>query len=142
MRDIYLISHFIGLALGVGSNFFLLAMRLSTKSLSIEEQNKLMEKVRPATKLGSIGLLLIIISGLALLLPQWSNGLILKKDGLFHTKLTLVFILVLLFGFLQILQKRVLSSGTIKTHNKLRSITLMMALLNTAIIIIAVYIFH
>ena len=140
MRDLYLICHFLGLAMGVGSSLSLLILRLSANKLPPTEQMTLIERSMIVSKLGSFGLVLIILSGIGLTLPQWSEGLMLKKEGLFHTKLLLVFLLSLCFGYSQVLQKK--SKTDFNVLSKLKVSGLSIALLNVAILIIAVVIFH
>ena len=146
MRDLYLILHFVGLALAVGSSFSMLVWRGALKHLPAAEQKTLMARARGMGKLAAMGLVLLLLSGLGLTLPQWSEGLILKKEGLFHTKLMLVFVLALLFGLSQVWQKKALSIDSPedgdKVLKKLKHIGLVMPLLQLVIIVIAVLTFH
>lgn len=140
MRDTYLICHFLGLAMGVGASFALLLLRLSVNKLQHADQMTLMKKSLSIAKLGSIGLLIMILSGVGLTLPQWSEGLVLKKNGLFHTKLLLVFLLSLFLGYSQVLQKK--NKANFNSLPKLKTLGLVMALLNVVILITAVMVFH
>ena len=65
-----LFLHFIGLALGVGTSFAMLTLGAATKDLPSDERTKFMLRAGALRKNGSIGLALLILSGLALFMLQ------------------------------------------------------------------------
>lgn len=90
MRELFLIIHFIGLAMGLGTSIGFLFLGKATESLPIEERGKFMMNAIILRKMGQMGLALLIISGLYLMTPYWKT---LSANHPLMTKLTLVIIL-------------------------------------------------
>lgn len=72
MYDILLFLHFFGLSIGAGTGFYLLALsRHATHNMELAEARTLMPGISAAiSKVGSIGLILLILSGVMLGLVQ------------------------------------------------------------------------
>jgi uncharacterized membrane protein len=139
MHDLWLVLHFIGLAMGVGANFISVGIALSTSRLSIEERMSLMPKISVIAKIGSFGLLLILLSGVFLLLPMWPS---LKTNGLLHVKLTLVLLLLITFGLSQMIGKRLRTGKAPQLAKWMPRIGMINSVLVLSIIAVAVWLFH
>jgi len=141
MYDFLLIIHFLGLALGVGTSFAMLTLGIATRNLAGEERLKFFRTASALSKNGSVGLALLILSGLGFLLVKGPGSVFAWGGGLFHAKLTLVLILAGLFGYSQVLQKRVRQGNTalMATLPKLGRV---MLLVSICIVICAVLAFH
>ncbi|MCB9263096.1 MAG: hypothetical protein H6607_12040 [Flavobacteriales bacterium] len=90
LREIMLILHFIGLAMGVGTSFAMLFSNISSKKMDKTTANDFMLKMGGAlSKMGLIGIFILIGSGSILMMETaaW------KGDHWFYTKLLLVLIL-------------------------------------------------
>lgn len=141
MYEVFLILHFLGLALGVGTSFAFLTLGLSTKSLTPEQRTEFMLKASVLSKNGSIGLALLIISGIGFLVTRGVGEVMRWGGGAFHTKLLLVAVLAGLVGYLQVLLKKARRAGggpTMATIPKLSRLTL---LISVTIVILAVIAF-
>ena len=69
MRAMYtalLITHFLGLAIGLGSGFAQFTLALATRDLAPPERGQFMQRAAALGKNGSFGLLLLILSGIGM----------------------------------------------------------------------------
>src|SRR3954467_13003247 len=107
MQDFLLIVHFVGLALGVGTSFATMRLGLATKHLPPAERAQFFKYVITLGKNGSLGLTLLIASGLGMLFTRGVTTVFSSGGPAFHVKLTLVLVLAGLLGFSQVLVKRV-----------------------------------
>src|SRR5690554_7083077 len=80
MRDIMLILHFIGLAMGLGTAFAHAFLGFSASKLSKDDAIKLKSNTQILGKMGNIGLVLLLVSGVYLILPYWYSLLLLPLD--------------------------------------------------------------
>ena len=138
MREIFLVVHFIGLAMGLGTSFANLFLGLAMSKMPPEEAKAFGLKAMALTKMGHIGLTLLILSGLYLMSPYWR---VLPEMPLLIAKLTLVTFLIILIS--------IITSAGIKVRNgdfsQMKTIKPLgrIALVTTiTIVIIAVSIFH
>jgi uncharacterized membrane protein len=106
MQDLFLVIHFIGLALGVGTSFAMLRLGLATRSLAPAERAQFFKHALSLSKNGSLGLALLIVSGLCMLFTRGVATVFGAGGIAFHIKLTLVLVLAGLLGFSQVLLKR------------------------------------
>src|SRR5690606_17558356 len=93
MYELFLILHFLGLALGVGTSFAFMTLGLATKDLNAEERTRFMLRASLLSKNGSIGLTLLIVSGIGFLVMRGVGDVMRWGGGAFHAKLLLVAIL-------------------------------------------------
>jgi uncharacterized membrane protein len=93
MRDIFLIVHFIGLALGLGASFANLFLGTIMAKMPPEEARPFALKIMELRKMVYIGISLLILSGLSLMSPYWR---ILPDTPLLIAKLLLVTILAII----------------------------------------------
>jgi len=133
-----LFFHFIGLALGVGTSFAMLALGIASRDLSPEERTKFMLRASALSKNGSYGLGLLILSGVAMLLIRGPAATMAWGGGAFHVKLTLVLILCGVFGYTQSLLKKIRLAGGGPLMAKVPKLSITMLALSVAIVASAV----
>ena len=136
VRDFWLILHFTGLFIGLGSGFSLLVLNFASNKLSAAEKGAFMRTASILGYIGPAGLVLLLISGLGLTIPVWSSY---KSIALFHTKLTLFIVLLLFVGLGHMLRKR--SAGS-PPSTLLKAITPVPFILGLIIVCLAVLSFH
>ncbi len=139
MRDIFLIVHFIGLAMGLGTAFAHAFLGFTASKLSSEEASRLRTNSKILSRMGTIGLILLIISGVYLLIPYW---VAISFMPWLVAKLILVIILIVLIALLHIVSAKTTSENSntqLKKTEILGKISLMCSI---AIVIVAVLAFH
>ena len=94
-----LILHFIGLTMGLGTNFAHGFLGIVTFKMTAEEAIKFRLYSLVLSKMGNIGIVLLISSGLYLITPYWN---ILQSLPLLILKLALVIILVVLITMINL----------------------------------------
>ena len=141
MLDLLLILHFLGVALGVGTGFAMMALGMSTKDMAPADRAAFMRRASVVGVNGSIGLLFLIVSGVGLLMTRGLDVVMAWGGGMFHVKLTLVAILIGVFGYMQVLLRK-FKSGDAAAAARLPTVSKIMLLLGVAIIIAAVLAFH
>jgi uncharacterized membrane protein len=130
--------HFIGLALGVGTSFAMLRLGASTRDLPPDERGKFMLRAGALSKNGSYGLALLLLTGLAMFILRGPKAVFVWGGGAFHLKLTLVVILCGLFGYLQVLTKKVRLAGGGPLMAKLPKLSMIMLAVSVATVASAV----
>ena len=140
--DLWLMLHFVGLALGVGASFALLTLGLTAARMEPAERGKFMQHASVLRKNGSFGLLLLVASGIGLMLDRGIGLTFLRGGGMFHAKLTLVLLLIILFGYSQVLAKRAREAPSPAALQKLGVLGRVMLAVGVAIIVLAVLAFH
>ncbi|HAO98770.1 MAG TPA: hypothetical protein DCQ83_01860 [Fibrobacteres bacterium] len=110
MNSIYLILlflHFVGLALGLGTNFAFMALGIATKDMALPDRGAFMLRAFALSRNGSIGLALLVLSGLGMVMYRGGFPAVAEQAGWpFRIKLILVVILISLVGYMQVLIKR------------------------------------
>jgi uncharacterized membrane protein len=142
MFPVLLILHFIGLTLGVGTGFAMMALGKASAELSPEERTKFMLRASVLSKNGSVGLGLLILSGLGMLIDRGFGTIFKLGGGLFHAKLTLVVIMAGLLGYMQVTLKKVREAGGGPLMAKLPKLGGAMLLLGVSVIVLAVLAFE
>jgi uncharacterized membrane protein len=142
MYDFLLILHFIGLALGVGSGLAQVTLAFATRNLEPPERATFMMRASALRKNGSYGLLLLVASGLGFIALRGWATIAIRGGGFFHAKLTLVVILLGLFGYAQVLGKKAREQGGGPAMGKLMLLGRVMPSLALLIIVLAVLAFH
>jgi hypothetical protein len=137
-----LFLHFIGLALGVGTSFAMAKLHSGSQDLPPEERTKFLLRAGVLRKNGSYGLLLLLLTGLAMFILRGPKAVFAWGGGAFHLKLTLVVILIGLFGYVQVLTKKVRDAGGGPLMAKLPKLGAVMLWLSIAIIAAAVAAFQ
>jgi uncharacterized membrane protein len=142
MYDFLLILHFIGLALGVGSGLAQMTLVFATRSLEPAERANFMLRASVLRKNGSYGLLLLVASGIGFIALRGWAPIAIRGGGFFHAKLTLVVILLGLFGYMQVLGKKAREQGGGPAMGKLMVLGRVMPSIAVVIIVLAVLAFH
>ncbi len=139
MRDTMLTLHFIGLAMGLGTSFAHAFIGNTLSKLEQSEAAKLRLQIKGLSTMGTIGTILLLVSGIYLILPFWP---VITALPLLILKLVLFVILVILIllinqGARKNLKKH--SEGTLKRMELLGKFALIIGLV---IVIVAVNIFR
>ena len=142
MQDFFLIIHFVGLALGVGTSFATLRLGLATKALPPAERGQFFTYAAALGKNGSLGLALLLASGLCMLFTRGVTTVFSSGGVAFHIKLTLVLVLIGLLGFTQVLVKRIREKQDAKAMATVAKVGPVMLLTGLGIVVTAVLAFH
>ena len=145
MRAMYtalLITHFLGLAIGLGSGFAQFTLALATRDLAPPERGQFMQRAAALGKNGSFGLLLLILSGIGMTTMRGWPATMQWGGGAFHAKLTLVALMVGVFGYLQVLARRARREGGGPAMALLPKVSRVMLSLGIAVVIAAVIAFE
>lgn len=134
-----LIVHFIGLAMGLGTSFAFMFLGIAASRMEKTESEKFRLNSFAISRMGHIGLTLLIISGGYLMTPYWKS---LSSSPVLITKLVLVLVLAALIGIISS-KARKAKKGDAEIHLKkiepLGKIAMITAL---TIVVLAVYAFH
>jgi uncharacterized membrane protein len=141
MYDVLLIVHFIGLALGLGTSFAMFTLGIVSADMPPAERAAFMRRAMLLGRNGSIGLLLLILSGTWLVFAQGMEAINAIAGGLFHLKLTLVVLLMGTFGYMQVLIRKAKASDA-AAMARMPLVGRVMLLLSLAIVVVAVFAFH
>ena len=139
MRNLMLIVHFIGLAMGVGTgiaNFFL--GRAASK-MDKSEALKFIFNTFVLGKMGMIGITLLILSGGYLMTPFWKT---LQNMPTLITKLVMVLVLITGIGMISYNAGKAQKGDPGKYLKRLRILGPVTLLVSLVIIILAVLSFH
>jgi hypothetical protein len=142
MLDLWLILHFLGVALGVGTGFAMMTLGLSTRDMPPEDRGAFMRRASVIGLNGSIGLALLIGSGVGLLFTRGVDVVMAWGGMWFHIKLTLVAIFIGVFGYLQVLVRQSRSAEGAAAAARIPVISRIMLVLGVSIVISAVLAFH
>lgn len=138
MREVMLIVHLLGLAMGVGTSFAFLFLGIRTSKLDSTEAPKYAINNLYLGTMGHIGLTMLIISGGYLMTPYW--GLLLVKP-LLLAKLILVVILIIFIIVVGVAARKAKKGdlSQLKMIKRLGPVTLTISI---AIVILAVLMFR
>lgn len=139
MREVLLVIHFVGLAMGLGTSFANMFLGIAGSKMEATEAKKFRLHTLALSKMGQIGLVLLVVSGIFLMTPYWS---ILPSSPLLIAKLALVIVLVSLVTVISLAGAKAKTGDADAQFKKIQPIgkmTLMVALL---IVILAVAFFR
>ncbi|MEQ8243575.1 hypothetical protein [Fulvivirga sp.] len=139
MREIALILHFLGLTMGLGTSFAHAFLSIITSKMTTDEATKFRMHSLVLSKMGNIGIVLLVLSGLYLINPYWG---IITTLPLLIVKLVLVLILILLITLINLSTKKAFNGNAQAELIKMEKFGKMTLLIGVAIVILAVYIFH
>lgn len=142
MQDFFLIVHFIGLAMGVGTSFAMMRLGIATKGMAGPERGQFFRVAIALGKNGSIGLGLLIASGLCMLFTRGVGTVFASGGVAFHVKLTLVLVLCGLLGYSQVQVKRFREKQDLAALGSAAKLGPLMLLTGLGIVICAVLAFH
>lgn len=137
-----LILHFLGLALGVGTSFAMLALGRAASVMSPPERGAFMGKVAVLSKNGAIGLTLLLVSGFGMMFSRGTANTMEAGGGAFHGKLALVLVMCGLFGWLQVLGARARRNPGGPETQLMPKLGAGMLLLGVSVITLATIAFH
>ena len=142
MLDFLLILHFIGLALGVGTGFAMLTLGLSTADMAPADRGAFMRRASVITRNGATGLTLLIVSGVGLVMARGVQMVMAWGGPMFHVKLTLVAIMIGVFGYLQVLLRQSRSADGAAAAARIPLVSRVMLVLGVSVVVFAVLAFH
>lgn len=133
-----LIIHFIGLAMGLGTSIGFMFLGIASTKMEEAEARKFRVNVLPMSRMGHIGLALLVISGGYLMTPYWGA---LGSTPLLIAKLALVVVLATLIGLIAVTARKV-KAGDAAQYAKIRPLGQASLLTAVAIVVLAVLVFH
>jgi hypothetical protein len=142
MYDLFLLLHFIGLALGVGTGFAGLTLGLSARGMEANERTQFMLRTAVIGKNGGIGLLCLLVSGIGMTAMRGVHETLIAGGPPFHLKLTLVLVMMGLLGYLQVQAKRAREAGGGPALARIATGSRIMLGLGLTVITCAVLAFH
>jgi uncharacterized membrane protein len=134
MREAMLILHLIGLAMGVGTSIGFMFLGIASSKMEQEEAKKFTINSFALSRMGHIGITLLVITGGYLMTPYWAA---LSSMPLMIAKLALVVLLVILIIILSIAAGK-FKKGDDKQLMKIRGLGNLSVLISLAIVILAV----
>jgi len=142
MYTALLVLHFIGLALGVGTGFAQLTLGLATRDMAPPERAQFFLRAFALGKNGSYGLLLLLATGFGMMFVRGIRETFAWGGPAFHAKLTLVVVLIGVFGYQQVLMKRARDAGGGPLMATIPVVGRVLLALSLGIILTAVLAFH
>src|SRR5688572_2906436 len=139
MRDIMLITHFIGLTMALGTGFANLFLGIAAAKLEPAERGKFMSNTMILMRMGHAGLGLLLLSGFYLITPYWR---ILGDMPVLIAKLTCVGLLLILVSVITIVAKKAQRENNPAVLMKLKPFGMLNFLLGITIVVLAVLSFH
>lgn len=134
-----LILHFIGLAMGVGVSFTHAFLGKAISKMDQAEATKFRLHTKALSYMGSIGTLLLLVSGIYLILPYWPT---ITALPLLILKLILFFILVVLIVLINLGANKNFKSHSDNTIKRVELMGKLAMIIGVVILILAVNIFH
>jgi uncharacterized membrane protein len=139
MREFALITHFIGLAMGLGTSIGFIFLGIAGAKLEPEERKKFMTNVFILSNMGKIGIVLLVLSGGYLLGSSWS---MLGEMPLFVAKLILVLVLITLVVIINTINARAQKGKGLANLKYIRPLGMISVLIGIAIVSLAVIAFE
>jgi uncharacterized membrane protein len=139
MREAMLITHFLGLVMGLGSSFAFMFLGRAGSKMEKGEGQKFTLNTFAMSRMGHIGLTLLVLSGGYLMTPFWP---ILSSSPLLIAKLILVFVLLVTVSLLSVYAKRAKKGETEANLKKIASLGKVSLLSGISIVVLAVLIFR
>ncbi len=139
MREAMLITHFLGLAMGLGSSFAFLFLGIAGSKMEKGEVQKFTLNTLAMSRMGHIGLALLVLSGAYLMTPFWP---ILSSSPLLIAKLILVLVLLVTVSLMSVYGKRAKKGETETNLKKIASLGKISLLSGIGIVALAVLVFR
>lgn len=139
MREIMLIIHFIGLAMGLGTSIGYIFLGIAGSKMEKNEGQKFMLNSFALSRMGQIGLVLLIISGGYLMTPYWG---VLSATPLLIAKLVLVLLLLIMITIIHSVMNKAKKGDTEKQLARIPALGRISLLIVLSIVVLAVYIFR
>lgn len=139
MRETALILHFIGLTMGLGTSFAHAFLDRIILKMDKEEAIKFRLQAMTLSRMGYIGIILLVVSGAYLILPYWST---LPSNPLLILKLVLVLVLVILILLIGRGTQEAMKGNAEKSLKKIEPLGKLTLLIGITIVALAVFIFR
>lgn len=139
MHEIMLIFHFLGLAMGLGTSFGFMFLGIASGKMEKEDRMKFQLNAMGLSRMGHIGLTLLVISGIFLMESYWSA---LPSSPLLIAKLVLVLVLAALIGIITSIGKKARHGDVEAQLKKIQPLGKIALLTGLMIVVLAVYFFH
>ena len=139
MKDAMLIVHFIGLAMGLGTSLGFMFLGIAAGKMEKSEALKFSLNTLAMSRMGHIGLALLVISGIYLMTPYWGR---LFEIPTLMAKLALVLLLGALIGIISSRGRKARETNSEEALAKIQPIGKISLLTALAIVILAVLTFH
>lgn len=139
MRDVMLVIHFIGLAMGIGTSFAFMFLGMAGSKMNKEDGMKFMLNTLTISRMGQIGFVLLFLSGGYLMTPHWSS---LTSMPLLMTKLILFLVLGALLGIIGSNARKAKQGDAEKYLGKIKPLGMLTMLVGLTIVLLAVFVFH
>lgn len=134
-----LVTHFLGLTMGLGASFSFFFLGIIRAKMGKEESGKLAMNTSILSRMGHIGLAMLIVSGFYLITPFWAT---LNARPLLIAKLFLVGFLTLTVILLGIYSRRARKGASVATLTMISALGKVALLSGIAIVLLAVLTFH
>ena len=142
MREFLLVIHFIGLGLGLGTGFAMMTLGMATKDMALPERGAFFLRAFALSKMGHIGLGLLILSGVGLIFANGMDITFAAGKHFFIAKLCLVGVLAGIIGYLGVLIKKAKAEKGGPVMAKIPKVGSLALLSTLIIVILAVLSFH
>lgn len=139
MREFMLIVHFLGLVMGLGTAFSHAFLSIPASKMEREDVTRFRLQVMVLSRMGQIGITLLLLSGAYLIIPYWSS---LPQNPLLIAKLVLVLVLVVLLFLIHRGTQKALLGNAEENLNRIEPYGKLTMLVGLAILVLAVLIFH
>lgn len=139
MRDTMLIFHFIGLAMGLGTSLAYIFLGIAASKMEKKEARNFTMKNFALSKMGYIGLFLLVLSGGYLMTPYWK---VLADMPLLITKLTLVLVLIIELFIIHSFMVKAKKGGAETSLKKIKILGRLALITTLIIVVLAVSVFH
>ena len=139
MRDTMLILHLIGLAMGLGTSFAHAFLANTLSKLEPSEAAKFRNNSKGLSQMGTVGTVLLLVSGVYLLIPFWP---VINELPLLILKLVLFIILVILIILINQGARNNYQNHDLKNLKRIELMGKFAMVLGVAIVVLAVNVFH
>lgn len=139
MRELFLILHFVGLAMALGTSFALIYLGMISEKMEVDAAKSFRSKMVELRRVGQVGLLLLIVSGVYLILPYWGSVL---EMPLLIFKLVLVLVLVAMMWIVDAAVSQAKKQQNPSIMKKVKPLGRAALVVALTIVVLAVYIFH
>ncbi len=125
--------------MGIGTGFAHAFLGAANAKLPPEEAMKFRMQTKALGKMGLIGLVLLIISGLYLMMPYWA---VLTSSPLLIAKLTLVLLLIVVIILISRAGNRSMATNSPAAFKKAEALGKLSLLIGLSIVTLAVFFFR
>jgi len=139
MRDAMLIFHFIGLAMSLGTSLAFIFLGIAASKMEKKEAQNFTLKTFALSKMGYIGIALMVLTGGYLMTPYWK---VLADMPLLITKLSLVLALIIELFIIHYFAAKAKKGNTESNLKKIKTLGIFSLITTLAIVILAVTVFH